>query len=138
MELDAEISSRAGMSISEIFELWGESHYRSLENEVLSEVLARPNALVLATGGGIVTSPLAWRRLRDGSRTVWLRASPSSHLARVQAQGDLRPMRGSTDALGELRAILQEREPLYGGAERVIDTDGMGLDARRPRGAARE
>ena len=128
VELDAEIASSAGMSIGEIFELWGETHYRNLEERVLAEVLSRPESLVLATGGGIVTSPPAWLRLQEGARTVWLRASPGSHLRRVQAQGDLRPMRGRVDAQGELQVILSEREPLYSRAERIVDTDSLGVD----------
>jgi XRE family aerobic/anaerobic benzoate catabolism transcriptional regulator len=128
VELDAEISARAGMSIGEIFELWGEAHYRSLEDRVLAEVLGRQVELVVAAGGGIVTSVTAWKRLQEGAQTVWLRASPASHLARVQAQGDLRPMRGRADAQGELRAILAEREPLYSRAQRVVDTDRLGIE----------
>ena len=125
VELDAEIAARAGMSIGEIFELWGEAHYRNLEDRVLADVLNRPESLVMATGGGIVTSPPAWQRLQEGARTVWLRASPASHLRRVQAQGDLRPMRGRPDAQGELKVILAEREPLYSRAESILDTDSL-------------
>ena len=138
VELDVEIAATAGMSIGEIFELWGEAQYRSLEDRVLDEVLSRSEPLVLATGGGIVTSPIAWQRLQEGARTVWLRASPASHLQRVQAQGDLRPMRGRTDVERELRAILTEREPLYSRAEHVVDTDSMGIEAVVDLLAARE
>ena len=59
---------------------------------------------------------------------MWLRASPESHLDRVRAQGDLRPMRGRTEPLAELRAILDERAPLYAQAALTLDTDRLGVD----------
>lgn len=127
VELDREVEARAGMTLAEIFELRGEVHYRQLELEALREVLDRPGGLVLATGGSLPTSTAAWQLLRAEARTVWLQASPSSHLERVRAQGDLRPMRGRPDALGELEAILREREPLYGQAELALDTDALGV-----------
>lgn len=127
VELDREVEARAGMTLAEIFELRGEAHYRQLELEALREVLARPGALVMAAGGSLPTSPAAWQLLRSQARTVWLQASPRAHLERVRAQGDLRPMRGRPDALGELEQILAERRPLYGQAELACDTDSLGV-----------
>jgi len=125
LELDEEIEKEAGLSLGEIFELRGESHYRELEASVLTRCLSQETPLVIATGGSIVTSPNTWMSLRTSAQTVWLRASPHAHLARVRAQGDLRPMRGRPDALGELKAILKERESLYGMCEQHIDTDTL-------------
>jgi XRE family aerobic/anaerobic benzoate catabolism transcriptional regulator len=128
VELDARVEEEAGMSLGEIFQLRGEAHYRQLEDRVLSEVLAQPGPAVLATGGSIVTSPDAWKRLRTETRTVWLRASAASHLRRVQEQGDLRPMRGRPNALAEIKDILSEREALYGQADVAFDTDRMSAE----------
>ena len=47
---------------------------------------------------------------------------------RVRAQGDLRPMRGRPNPLGELRDILAERAPLYGEADVALDTEALGAD----------
>ena len=125
VNVDEEIEKEAGLSLGEIFELRGESHYRELEASVLTRCLSQETPLVIATGGSIVTSPNTWMSLRTSAQTVWLRASPHAHLARVRAQGDLRPMRGRPDALGELKAILKERESLYGMCEQHIDTDTL-------------
>ena len=116
------------MSLRELFELRGEAHYRTLEREVLERVLRAPEAAVIAAGGSIVTSPETWRRLQEGARTVWLQASPASHLERVRAQGDLRPMEGRPNALAELEAILDERSGLYAQADLHLDTDSLGID----------
>jgi XRE family aerobic/anaerobic benzoate catabolism transcriptional regulator len=116
------------MSLREIFELRGEAHYRKLEREVLERVLGAPTGAVIAAGGSIVTAAESWRRLREGATTVWLKASPASHLERVLAQGDLRPMQGRPNAAAELEAILVERGGLYAQADLHLDTDGLGLD----------
>jgi XRE family transcriptional regulator, aerobic/anaerobic benzoate catabolism transcriptional regulator len=129
VELDARVEEEAGMSLGELFELRGEARYREIEARVLDAVLDAPEPVVLAAGGSIVTAPRSWERLRAGALTVWLRARPEEHLLRVQRQGDLRPMAGRPDALGELRRILEEREGLYGQAARVVETDGRALDA---------
>ena len=128
VELDAHIEREAGMTLSEIFELRGESHYRMLERQVLERMLREPGKMVIAAGGSVVTAPETWRRLQEGARTVWLQASPASHLARVRAQGDLRPMQGRPNAMAELEAILDERSGLYAQADVHIDTDGVGID----------
>ena len=128
VELDALIEQAAGMALVEIFELRGEVHYRKLERQVLDRLLAEPEPMVIAAGGSIVTAAETWKRLQEGAKTVWLRASPLSHLDRVRAQGDLRPMRGRPNAAAELEAILDERSGLYAEADVHIDTDGLDID----------
>ena len=128
VEVDAEVEQQAGMRLGEIFEYHGAGRYRELEREALQRLLDRPEPLVLATGGSVVTAMDTWADLRRGARTVWLRASPAAHLGRVQAQGDARPMRGRVDALAELQAILGAREPLYALADRAFTTDGLTVD----------
>lgn len=127
MELDSLLEQHAGMTLAEIFELRGEGHYRIIEKEVLEKLLKEPGGAVIAAGGSIVTAAQSWRLLREGALTVWLQASPASHLARVRAQGDLRPMRGRPNAQQELEAILRERSSLYSQADRHLDTDALGV-----------
>lgn len=127
IELDEEIEQRAGMRLAEIFELRGEQHYRRLERDVLRELLASGRALVIATGGGLVTDADTWAMLRRGAHTIWLRARPEDHWSRVIAQGDKRPMADRPRAMAELRAILDARTPLYAQAERTLDTSERDL-----------
>lgn len=127
VELDERVEAAAGMTLAELFELGGEARFREVEAQVLDEVLAE-GPLVLATGGGLVTHAETWQRLRERARTAWLRAAPESHLERVRAQGDLRPMRGRPDALRELQEILEARRPLYAQADLTLDTDELGVD----------
>jgi XRE family aerobic/anaerobic benzoate catabolism transcriptional regulator len=127
-ELDALVERAAGLSLGQIFELHGEAYYRRLERETLSRLLTEHKALVLATGGSIVTSPLTYRVLRRHFMTIWLRARPEDHWHRVVAQGDLRPMAQSPHAMAELRALLSAREPLYAQAHQILDTTKVSVE----------
>ncbi|HET7122856.1 MAG TPA: shikimate kinase, partial [Bradyrhizobium sp.] len=65
--------------------------------------------------------------------TIWLKAEPEEHMARVRRQGDLRPMADDRSAMAELRTILLSREPLYSRASAVVDTAGLTVDAAAAR-----
>ena len=125
VELDRRIEQAAHLSLSELFSLHGEEYYRRLELEMLHEVVGERRGIVLATGGGIVTSPEAYAELRRSARTVWLRATPEDHWNRVVRQGDRRPMADHPQAMADLRARLAAREPLYALADHTVDTSGV-------------
>ena len=128
VEVDARVEQVAGMRLGDLFEYLGAARYRQIERQVLTELLDTPGDAVLATGGSVVTAPDTWELLRGRARTAWLRASPESHLARVEAQGDFRPMRGRANALAELKEILEARTPLYAQAGWTLETEGRGVD----------
>lgn len=129
VELDRQVESEAGLALPEIFALHGEAYYRNLEHRALRRLLDEGRSLVIATGGGIVTNPEAFKLLDDETVTVWLKASADQHWNRVVRQGDPRPMAGRPAAKAELRRLLAEREPLYRRAQIRIDTARLGVDA---------
>jgi len=128
VELDRRIEKAADMSIGELFSLYGEEYYRRLEREALAQVLADDRPMVLATGGGIVTSPDTYALLKKSAITVWLRAAPEDHWNRVVSQGDRRPMADHPQAMADLRRLLSSREPLYARADHTIDTSRRSVD----------
>ncbi len=125
VELDRLIEEAAVLSLSEIFSLHGEAHYRRLERDVLEQLLRERRPMVLATGGGLVASQEAFSLLRRFATTVWLRARPEDHWNRVVRQGDRRPMVNHPQAMADLRALLAAREPLYAAADHTIDTSAV-------------
>jgi len=129
VELDRRVEELAGLSLGAIFELHGSGGYQRMQAEALEGVLAEGQRLVLATGGSIVGDETTFARLRQTCHTVWLRARPEDHLARVAAQGDLRPMRGRPRALEELELLLESREAAYGRCELALDTTGRSVEA---------
>jgi XRE family aerobic/anaerobic benzoate catabolism transcriptional regulator len=128
VELDRRIEQAADLSLTELFSLHGEEYYRRLERETLQAVLAEQRLMVLATGGGIVTSPETYALLRRSTVTVWLRARPEDHWNRVVRQGDRRPMADHPQAMADLRALLAARELLYAMAAHTIDTSGVPVE----------
>ncbi len=128
VELDRRVEEAAGLTLQEIFALHGEDYFRRLEREALERILAQTQPLVLATGGGLVTSSETFELLRRKAVTVWLRARPEDHWNRVLQQGDRRPMEDHPEAMAELRRLLATREPLYALASHVVDTSRLDVD----------
>ncbi len=83
---------------------------------------------MVALSGGVVGNEAAFELVRRRCMTVWLRAKPEDHMARVLAQGDRRPVANRENAMGELRAILAAREPLYGRSAISIDTSAGDIE----------
>ncbi len=129
LELDQVVEQELGMTVGQVFELHGERSFREHERAALRRCVETIPAAVIATGGGIVTDARTLDYLQEACVTVWLRASPEDHWARVVAQGDRRPMAGNPDAMSELRALLAEREPLYARAEVAVDTSSESLES---------
>jgi XRE family aerobic/anaerobic benzoate catabolism transcriptional regulator len=128
VELNKEIEAENGLSIAEIIALYGQEGFRRMEQAALGHLLARKELTVLATGGGIVSEPLTFDLILSSFYTIWLKAEPEEHMARVRGQGDLRPMADDRSAMTELRTILKSREPLYARASTVVDTAGLSVD----------
>ena len=124
LELDQEIEREAGTSLSEIFLMYGQPGYRRYEYRCLERILESHARCVIATGGSIVSEPATCDLLLSSCFTVWLKAEPAEHMARVVAQGDMRPMAGNAQAMDDLKRILQSRAALYGQADATVNTAG--------------
>ena len=133
VELNKEIEAQNGLSVAEIIALYGQEGFHRMEQAALGQLLARKELMVLATGGGIVSEPLTFDLILSSFYTIWIKADPEEHMARVRKQGDLRPMADDRSAMSELRTILLSREPLYARAAAVVDTAGLSVDAAAAR-----
>ena len=126
IELDREIEREAGTSMNEILLLHGQAGYRRYERRALLRIAEEhPDGVVMTTGGSIVSERETFDLLQSRFYCVWLKASPEEHMARVVAQGDMRPFDSNGanhEALDDLRRILTSREALYARADAVVDT----------------
>ena len=129
VELSREIEAFAGCSINEIQALYGQNAYRRYERRALEEAIQIHPEAVIATPGGIVSDPATFNLLLAHCTTVWLQADPEDHMKRVVAQGDLRPMAASKEAMEDLKTILAGRAAFYSKADFRIDTSAQPLDA---------
>jgi XRE family aerobic/anaerobic benzoate catabolism transcriptional regulator len=124
VELDREVEREAGTGLGEVFSMYGQDAFRRFERKALARVLKAHPRAVIAVGGGIVNDPETWRLLLDHCYCIWLKASPEEHMKRVMEQGDMRPFKGRSAALDEIRRLLAERDSLYARADAAVDTSG--------------
>ncbi len=127
VELSREIEKFAGCSVGEIQGLYGQAAYRRYERRALEEAIQIYPEAVIATPGGLVSDPATFNQLLGHCTTVWLQAAPEDHMQRVAAQGDMRPMAASKEAMDDLRAILAGRMAFYAKAELHVDTSAQPL-----------
>ena len=119
MDADEQIVRIAGKSIPEIFANDGEEAFRAWETKALAE-LGRQSGLIIATGGGCVTSARNYNLLHQNGTLFWIRRK----LDDLPTEG--RPLSEQTD----LREMYRIREPLYDSwKDRYIDNIGTPEDA---------
>lgn len=127
VELSHEIEKFAGCSVAEIQALYGVNAYRRYERRALEEAIQIYPEAVIATPGGLVSDPATFNLLLEHCTTVWLKADPEDHMGRVRAQGDLRPMAASREAMQDLCNILAGRAAFYSKADLTLDTSRQPL-----------
>lgn len=127
VELSREIEKLAGCTISEILGLYGQNAYRRYERRALEEAIEAFPEAVIATAGGLVSDLGSFNLLLRRCTTVWLTADPEDHMSRVMAQGDLRPMAASREAMDDLKSILAGRTAFYSKADMRVDTSAQPL-----------
>jgi XRE family aerobic/anaerobic benzoate catabolism transcriptional regulator len=116
------------MPLGEIFSLYGQAGYRAIEKRLLERVLLEKERAIISIGGGVVSEKDTYDFLLSNCYTIWIKARPEEYMARVTAQGDLRVMGGSGQAMKDLRRILEAREPLYRKADMCLDTSGESVE----------
>lgn len=121
VDMDAYIEEQAGMTVSAIFDRFGEEDFRRREREACA-ALAAESDLVIATGGGALTFPKNAEVLGKTGCIVLLSVLPETLLRRLE--GDTtRPLLARPDKEDALRALFARRLPLYRAAADV-EVDG--------------
>src|SRR5258708_5176188 len=127
VELDKEVEKEAGAKLGEVFAMYGQDAFRRFEPRALERVLNQHERAVIYTGGRQVTDPSTYQLLLERCVCIWLKASPEEHMSRVIAQGDMRPFKGRSAALGEIKKLLEDREKLYARADAAVETSGKSV-----------
>lgn len=125
-DTDTLLVHRLGRPIPQIFRLYGEPAFRDHETSILRNL--EPGALVLATGGGTVLRTENWDELRRLGTTIYLQASLSTLLGRLERTRYRRPLLLADDWHGRVAEILRGREGLYRQADLSISVDGLSAD----------
>jgi 3-dehydroquinate dehydratase type I len=128
-EIDELIEENMGMTITHMFEYYGEEYFRDLETEMVREVSSAEKA-VISCGGGTVMRPQNVRILKSAGKIILLRAKPETILDRVRKNGDKRPLLNKYQSRGYISWLMKKRSDVYTDtADYVIDVDGRSADA---------
>jgi len=121
---DADVESKTGLTVPELFARDGEAAFRRAEAEVLAAACAEGAPSVVSVAGGAVLSPDNRRLIEASGTVVWLRARPETLAARV-GDGAGRPLLGD-DPVAAMVRLNADRAPFYAEvADLVIDVDDL-------------
>ncbi|MDX2142148.1 MAG: shikimate kinase [Rhodospirillaceae bacterium] len=120
VDADAEIEQAAGLTVTEIFEKYGEAHFRDGERRVMARLLQGPPC-VLAAGGGAFMDPETRKLIKDRALSLWLRADLDTLVARTKGRSH-RTLLNTGDPRETLQKLIDQRYPVYAEADVTIDT----------------
>jgi shikimate kinase len=119
-DADHEIEVAAGMTIPDIFAIYGEAYFRDGERRVIARLL-QEGPMVLATGGGAFMSEETRERIRERGVSVWLRADLDVLMRRVRKRAN-RPLLQNADPEGTMRRLIETRHPVYAQADLTVES----------------
>ncbi|MDD3586544.1 MAG: shikimate kinase [Thermoguttaceae bacterium] len=133
IDTDPLIEQEAGKTISRIFAEDGEPAFRDLEAQVVRKTLARPESLVLATGGGVPLRSSSRILLKESGKVFWLTATAQTIFRRMygdETTADRRPALTGRSPLEEIEFLLQQRDSAYRDtADVIVSTENRDLSA---------
>ena len=123
IEMDQIIAKREGMTISDIFEVYGEQYFRNLETNLLIEMQSKTN-VVISCGGGTPMRECNVVEMKKNGRVVLLTAKPETILNRVKDSHD-RPLIENNKTVPFIADLMEKRREKYeAAADIIIETDG--------------
>ena len=126
VDADKEIEKAAGMSIEDIFDQFGEEAFRSGEKKVIKRLMEEGQK-ILATGGGAFMNEDIRSDIAEGGVSVWLNADLEILMKRVQRRAN-RPLLKTEDPEATMKALLDERNPVYSLSDVHIESRTVSRD----------
>ncbi len=128
LEMDALLVEEAGMPISEVFEKYGETHFRDMETALVRRLCEETGeGAVVSCGGGAVLREENVAMMKSAGKIVLLTASPETILERVSGNND-RPVLNGHMNVEYIRELMEKRRACYEkAADVVVTTDGKSV-----------
>ena len=123
-DCDHEIVARTGVSVPTIFEIEGEAGFRRRETQMMDE-LTRESDIVIATGGGVVTTPENRVLMRERGVVIYLNVPPQVLFDRTRHDRN-RPLLQVENPRQRIEELYLVRDPLYREVADVIVEGGRG------------
>ncbi|MGB3165193.1 MAG: shikimate kinase [Alteraurantiacibacter sp.] len=122
-DADDEIVAAAGMTVAEVFDRFGEEHFRDGERRVIARLIEDSGPdWVIATGGGAFLHAETRALILEKGVAIWLDAAIDTLVERVQ-RNDRRPLLRTGDIPAKVTAMKQERSPFYSQAHLHVASD---------------
>lgn len=123
VEMDQIIAERNKMSISQIFETYGEAYFRKEETNLLADIQSKKN-MIVSCGGGVPMRDVNVELMKQSGKIVFLKAEPETILDRVKDSHD-RPLLENHKNVEYIADLMEQRRPKYeAAADIVVETDG--------------
>ena len=121
-DCDQEIVARTGVSIPTIFEIEGEAGFRRRETQMMDE-LTQCADIVIATGGGVVTTPANRALMRERGIVIYLNVPPQILYERTRHDRN-RPLLQVDNPRQRIEELHRQRDPLYREVAHIIVDGG--------------
>ncbi len=122
-DIDSLIEQKMSLSISEIFDNYGEQEFRKIESEVIEETCLK-NKTIISTGGGAFENPTNRKVLLNSGKVFYLYAPSQVLYDRIKTQGD-RPLLQCENPEQVFIDLLEKRDKNYRKADYIIDTTSL-------------
>lgn len=122
IEMDETIEEREGMTITQIFEKYGEEYFRNRETELLIEMQARENVIV-SCGGGTPLRACNQAEMKKIGKVVWLNATPATILERVSRNNNRPLLEGNKNEAFIAEMLAGRIDKYKAAADIIVDTD---------------
>jgi len=120
IDSDQEIESVSRMTVPELFERYGETEFRALEQRVILRLLEN-GPQVLSTGGGAFMNAQTREAIAGHGVSVWLKAELDLLMERVSKKQN-RPLLKNPDPRAVLERLMAERYPVYATSDVTVPT----------------
>jgi shikimate kinase len=127
LDSDKEIEKRQGLSITEIFQKFGEEHFRKLEREFIEK--GHPNSgCLVSCGGGLIMQPKMTNTLKEKGIVICLFASLKTILKRINSSSLIhRPLLNVKDQEFRIKKLMDERLPVYLKFGKAVSTENRSI-----------
>ncbi|ENN90116.1 shikimate kinase [Bartonella bovis m02] len=117
---DQEVEKTAQMTITQLFEMYGESKFRALEQQVILNIIKK-GPLILATGGGAYMNEDIRKAIHQNGISIWLKADLHVLIERVLWGEGARPLLQTTNPKETMQKLMEQRYPIYAQANLTIN-----------------
>ncbi|WP_028754796.1 shikimate kinase [Rhizobium leucaenae] len=126
VDTDIEIERVSRMTITELFEAYGEEEFRALETRVIKRLL-KGGPRVVSTGGGAFINDRTRRHVKRSGLSVWLKADLDVLWERVNKR-DTRPLLKTENPKQTLEKLMNARYPIYAEADLTVLSRDVGKE----------